>query len=89
MIRTAWTLTRKDLRLFFRDRPALLLTLALPLLLATVFGSACSGLNPAPAISFSGSVTPNHFGTVHLTGAPPGGTAVLVVGDPQYWPHCR
>ena len=47
---------------------------------ATVFGSACSGLNPAPAISFSGSVTPNHFGTVHLTGAPPGGTVVLIVG---------
>lgn len=41
---TAWILARKDLRLFFRDRAALALTLALPILLATIFGSAMQGM---------------------------------------------
>jgi ABC-2 type transport system permease protein len=44
MLRTAWTLARKDLVLFFRDRIALLIMLALPILLATVFGSAMKGM---------------------------------------------
>ncbi len=41
---TAWTLARKDLRLFFRDRTALALTFALPILLAVVFGSAMGAM---------------------------------------------
>ncbi len=40
----AWILTRKDLRLFFRDRTAVALTLALPILLATIFGSAMGAM---------------------------------------------
>ena len=38
MIRAAWLVAAKDLRLFFRDRVALLVTFALPMVLATVFG---------------------------------------------------
>jgi ABC-2 type transport system permease protein len=34
----AWTIARKDLRMFFRDRTALLLGFALPLALCAVFG---------------------------------------------------
>lgn len=45
MLSDAWTLIRKDLRLFFRDRTAVALTLALPVLLATVFGSAMAGVS--------------------------------------------
>lgn len=40
----AWVLARKDLLLFFRDRTAVALALALPLVLATVFGSAMKGM---------------------------------------------
>lgn len=42
---TAWTLARKDLRLFARDRTALLLTFLLPLVLGTVFGTAMQGMS--------------------------------------------
>jgi ABC-2 type transport system permease protein len=42
MLRTAWVLARKDLKLYFRDRTALLLSLLLPLCLATIFGLAMS-----------------------------------------------
>ena len=41
----AWALARKDLKLFFRDRTAMLLTLALPIVLATVFGAAMGGMS--------------------------------------------
>lgn len=44
MFQTAWILCRKDLLIFFRDRTAVLLTLALPILLATIFGSAMQGM---------------------------------------------
>ena len=40
MLRTAWVLARKDLKLYFRDRTALLLSLLLPVCLATLFGVA-------------------------------------------------
>ena len=42
--RTAWLLAAKDSRLFLRDRTALLLTIALPLFLATIFASAMGGM---------------------------------------------
>jgi len=44
MLRTALVLAKKDMKLFFRDKTALLLTLALPIVLATVFGSAMGGM---------------------------------------------
>lgn len=44
MFATAWTLAAKDLRLFLRDRTALLLTFLLPLVLGTVFGTAMKGM---------------------------------------------
>lgn len=40
---TAWILCKKDWRLFLRDRTALLLSLALPLFLATLFAAAMGG----------------------------------------------
>lgn len=40
MIRSALVVARKDLRLFLRDRTALLMAFALPLVLALIFGSA-------------------------------------------------
>ncbi|MEZ6003626.1 MAG: ABC transporter permease [Planctomycetota bacterium] len=42
---SAIQLTRKDLKLFFRDRTALLLSLVLPIALATVFGTAMKGMS--------------------------------------------
>jgi ABC-2 type transport system permease protein len=47
MMRAAWLVAAKDLRLFFRDRVALLVTFALPMVLATVFGAAIGGLATA------------------------------------------
>jgi linearmycin/streptolysin S transport system permease protein len=44
MLGNAWTLAHKDLRLFFRDRTALALALVLPLMLATIFGSAMGAM---------------------------------------------
>ena len=44
MLSTAWTLARKDLLLFGRDRTALLLTFLLPIVLGTIFGTAMSGM---------------------------------------------
>jgi len=44
MFQTALHLVRKDLRIFFRDRTALLLALVLPIVLATVFGTAMKGM---------------------------------------------
>ncbi len=43
-MRDAWILARKDLALFFRDRTGLLLSLALPIFLATIFGFAMAGM---------------------------------------------
>ncbi len=40
----AWTLARKDLAIYARDRTGLLLGIGLPLVLATVFGLAMGGL---------------------------------------------
>ena len=40
---TAWILCAKDWRLFLRDRTALLLSLALPVFLATIFAAAMGG----------------------------------------------
>jgi ABC-2 type transport system permease protein len=40
---TAWILCQKDWRLFLRDRTALLLSLALPIFLATIFAAAMGG----------------------------------------------
>ncbi len=42
-LRTAWTLCAKDWRLFLRDRTGLLLSLALPVFLATLFAAAMGG----------------------------------------------
>ncbi|MBK7642192.1 MAG: ABC transporter permease [Planctomycetes bacterium] len=39
----AWEVCRKDWRLFLRDRTALLLSLALPIFLATIFAAAMGG----------------------------------------------
>lgn len=44
MLQTAWILARKDLRIFLRDRTALLMSIALPLFLATIFGAAMGGM---------------------------------------------
>jgi ABC-2 type transport system permease protein len=44
MLRTAWVLARKDLTLYFRDRTALLLSLLLPVCLATIFGLAMGSM---------------------------------------------
>lgn len=44
MLRTAWTVAAKDLRLFLRDRVALLMSFALPIVLATVFGAAMTSM---------------------------------------------
>lgn len=44
MLNTILTLMGKDLRLFFRDRVAVMLTLLLPVLLATIMGSAMSSM---------------------------------------------
>ncbi len=44
MLRTAWTVAAKDLRLFLRDKVALLMSFALPIVLATVFGAAMSSM---------------------------------------------
>ena len=41
----AWTVARKDLRQFFRDRTAVALGLLLPILLATIFGSAMGAMS--------------------------------------------
>lgn len=44
MWKTDWILGRKDLRLFLRDRTGMLLSLALPVFLATIFGAAMGGM---------------------------------------------
>lgn len=44
MISTALTLAAKDFRLFLRDRSGLLLTFALPIVLATIFGAAMGSM---------------------------------------------
>ena len=44
MIATAWVLARKDLRCLLRDRAGLLLTLLLPIFLATIFAAAMGGM---------------------------------------------
>ncbi|MBL8863871.1 MAG: ABC transporter permease [Planctomycetes bacterium] len=44
MIRLALVVTAKDLRLFLRDRAALGMSFALPLVLATIFGAALSSM---------------------------------------------
>lgn len=44
MLHTARILALKDLRLFFRDRTAVLLTFLLPMVLGTVFGTAMQGM---------------------------------------------
>ncbi|MFT7679929.1 MAG: ABC-2 type transport system permease protein [Planctomycetota bacterium] len=44
MLNTILTLIGKDLRLFFRDKVAVMLTVLLPVLLATVMGSAMSSM---------------------------------------------
>ncbi|MDZ4774807.1 MAG: ABC transporter permease [Planctomycetota bacterium] len=47
MIRAAFTVARKDLALFLRDRTALLLTFALPVVLAMIFGAALGSMGGA------------------------------------------
>lgn len=41
----AWAYARKDLTIYLRDRPALLLSIALPVVLATIFGSAIGAMS--------------------------------------------
>ncbi len=45
ILKDAWTVAHKDLRLFVRDRSALALTLLLPVVLATVFGAAMGAMS--------------------------------------------
>lgn len=45
MFRAAWTVALKDLALFLRDRVALAMSFALPIVLATVFASAMAGMS--------------------------------------------
>ncbi len=47
---------------------------------ATTYGSGCSGTLPEPVISHTGSSTPGAQGAVHLTGAAPNATTVLIIG---------
>jgi N-acetylneuraminic acid mutarotase/glucose/arabinose dehydrogenase len=65
--------------------------LAVPLLLvllgaapamgqASTYGTGCSDAFPEPTISHSGLTTPGFPGTIHLSGAQPGGLAVLLIG---------
>ncbi len=44
------------------------------------FGSGCSGLLPAPTISYAGSLVPGQTGQIRLAGAPPGAFVFLDVG---------
>ncbi len=45
MISSAWILAKKDLRAYFRDRPALILGFLVPIALVTVFGWIMSALS--------------------------------------------
>jgi ABC-2 type transport system permease protein len=45
VLKTAWVLARKDLKLYLRDRTALLLNLAMPVCLATIFGAAMGAMS--------------------------------------------
>ena len=45
LLHSALTLARKDLRLFFRDRTAVLLTFLLPIVLGSVFGAAMGSMS--------------------------------------------
>ncbi len=47
---------------------------------ATLYGAGCVGLNPEPVIGHSGSLSPDQFSTVSLTGAPPGGQVIAIIG---------
>lgn len=50
MIRAAWACVLKDLRLYARDRTGLLLSLALPVFLATIFGMAMGSMGGKDSI---------------------------------------
>jgi ABC-2 type transport system permease protein len=50
MIRAAWACVLKDLRLYVRDRTGLLLSLALPVFLATIFGMAMGSMGGKESI---------------------------------------
>lgn len=51
MWKTAWILARKDLKLYARDRTGLLLSLLLPIFLATIFAAAMGGMGGDSGIS--------------------------------------
>lgn len=82
MIATAWTLARKDLRLFFRDRTALALSLALPLLLATVFGTAMAGMAGGGG-GGSGGPKPIRLLVEDLDGTPESAALTKALDDSQ------
>ncbi len=44
MIKLAWVFALKDLRLYFRDRTALAMSIALPIVLASIFGAAMGAM---------------------------------------------
>lgn len=50
MIGLAWTFALKDLRLYLRDRTALALSIALPLVLAMIFGAAMGAMGGKQSI---------------------------------------
>lgn len=50
MIRTAFTIAAKDFRLFLRDRTGLLLTFALPIVIATIFGAAMGSMGSSEGV---------------------------------------
>lgn len=50
MIALAWTFALKDLRLYLRDKTALALSIALPLVLATIFGAAMGAMGGKDSI---------------------------------------
>ena len=47
---------------------------------ASIYASGCSGLNPTPGISHSGTPAPFALQTIHLSGMPPGALAMFLMG---------
>jgi ABC-2 type transport system permease protein len=50
VISLAWIFARKDLRLYFRDRTALAMSVALPIVLAAIFGAAMGAMGGGNSI---------------------------------------
>jgi N-acetylneuraminic acid mutarotase/glucose/arabinose dehydrogenase len=46
----------------------------------TIYAPGCAGVNPAPTVTYTGSLTPGGDGGIHLYGAPPNATCVIALG---------